>query len=120
MKKTASALTIIAIVAAVATGFVSCKDKAAGPTQELSQPAPADSGTVVSPPGTLIGPEREEAMITSIAKLSNDYPTVMIEVDNGEVILKGTLEKSRVEKLLAALQNLEPKPRKVTNDLTIK
>lgn len=111
-----AAITSLSIL----TTTSSCKDKASEPTQEVPQPPPADSNAGVQDPGSLIGPEREEVMITNIAKLSNDYPTVMIEVDNGEVILKGTLEKKRLEKLLEDLKHLEPKPAKVTNQLTVK
>jgi osmotically-inducible protein OsmY len=60
----------------------------------------------------------DDALQTGVRDATKDYPGVTASVANGEVTLKGTVDKDKLPKLMAAIQGLQPK--KVNNQLTVK
>jgi len=95
----------------------SCKSKSEK-KDEPSTAAPAATDTSSTSSSTApveISPD--EALRNSLKDATKDYPTVTATVNNGEVTLTGTLERTKLQKLMQSIQSLNPK--KVNNQLTL-
>jgi osmotically-inducible protein OsmY len=112
MKKVSFRLIVIGIAIAVTTtaGLGSCKGKS-----DKSTTTTVDSPATQQPAPVEISPD--ENLRTAVKDATKDYPTVTATVANGEVTLTGTLERSKLQKLMQTLQSLNPK--KVNNQLTL-
>src|SRR5215212_10240232 len=103
-------------VLALAAGFnlASCKNKA-------KENADGNSTTTIDSNNANAGaPEiaSDPALEQGVADATKDYPGVTATVTNGEVTLKGTLEREKLPKLMQSIHGLNPK--KVNNELTLK
>lgn len=111
MKKLSVRLMAIAFVVVTATGLGSCKGK----SEKTEEPATTvDTTSAAQAP---VEVSTDDSLRTAVKDATKDYPTVTATVDNGEVTLTGTLERSKLQKLMQSVQSLNPK--KVNNQLTL-
>lgn len=74
------------------------------PAANAPQAPPAASAD--APP---VVPASEEALIQGLAPITRDYQTVFVEVVDGGIILKGSIEKMRYPVLMQSIKALRPK-----------
>ena len=93
--------------------FSSCKGKSkdtTGTDTSVVTPAPAAPAPV-----EISG---DDAITTGVKDATKDYPGVNATVNNGEITLTGSIERSKLPNLMQSLNSLRPK--KINNQLTIK
>ncbi len=70
--------------------------------------------TVYVAPAPIIA--QDDPLMASVKDATKDYPTVTATVNDGVITLTGSIEKSRLQKLMMALNGLRPK--KIDNQLS--
>lgn len=68
------------------------------------------------PPPPAMAPD--SALTQGVADATKDFPTVTATVNNGEITLTGSIERSNLDKLMQTLNTLNAS--KINNQLTIK
>ncbi|MBC7848532.1 MAG: BON domain-containing protein [Chitinophagaceae bacterium] len=114
MKHTRLRSMLIAGVLATALVGTGCKGKEKA-KEPVVQPA-ADTPQQSTPAPVEISSDDE--LRNSLKDALKDFPGVNAEVKDGEIILTGTIERARLQVLMLALNSLRPK--KITNNLTVK
>lgn len=94
------------------------KDKVAKETEGVGGVKSVVNNVTVTPPPPPVSISNNEALTQGVTDATKDYPTVAAQVTDGEIILTGSIERSRLQNLMQALNSLNP--RKITNNLTIK
>lgn len=74
--------------------------------------------TLTPAPAAPVEISPDSALQTGVRDATKDFPGVSANVMNGEVTLTGTIERSKLPKLMQAINGLHPK--KVNNNLTVK
>jgi hypothetical protein len=112
MKKITFSSMLLVFVLATGTGLTSCKNKAKDTTTTT---------TTVDTPATNLPVEvnSDDALRKGVTDATKDYPGVTATVNDGVIILSGTIERDRWTKLNQTLQSLNPK-RVNADSLTIK
>jgi hyperosmotically inducible protein len=76
-----------------------------------------DNATVTPPPApVVISPD--DSLKTSVQAALKDYPTLTADVNNGVVVLTGSIQRSALPKVMQALSALHPK--KIENKAAVK
>jgi hypothetical protein len=91
--------------------ITSCKDKSKDATDETTTTAPT---TTAPAPVEVSG---DDALRTGVTDATKDYPGVTATVNNGEITLTGSLQRSKLPDLMQRLNSLQPK--KVNNNLKL-
>ncbi len=109
---------IICFVFSAGIAFTSCKNKAANNDaandRNATVTAPAPDTVAAAP----VQVSTDDALMTGVKDATKDYPGVKTSVNNGEITLTGDIKRSQLPNLMMALNSLKPK--KITNNLTIK
>lgn len=74
--------------------------------------------TVMAPPPPPVAVPDASALTQGVTDATKDFPTVTATVNNGEITLTGTLERSKLPTLMQSLNALNPS--KINNELTLK
>jgi osmotically-inducible protein OsmY len=104
-------IATVALVMSTGMYFTACKSKPKEETKveatpvERTQPAPVEIAS-------------DDTLTTGVKDATKDFPGVKADVTDGVVTLTGEIERSRLQTLMQSLQSLKPK--KITNQLTIK
>jgi osmotically-inducible protein OsmY len=72
----------------------------------------------VAPPPAPVQINTDSTLNKGVTDATKDFPTVTATVNNGEITLTGTIQRSDLPKLMQSLNSLQPK--KINNQLTIK
>jgi hypothetical protein len=99
----------------VAISLTACKNRDAGTpaTDTVTTTAPADTLPVTAP----VVISADDSLRSKTRDALKDYPEVTATVNNGVVTLTGTVTRSKVTRIVQAVQGTRPK--KVENQLTI-
>lgn len=111
---------LICFVFSTGVAFTSCKgkkDNTSDTTIESTTPSTTPAETPASAPAP-VDIASDDALKTGVQDATKDYSGVKTEVNNGEVTLTGTIQRSQLPGLMQALNSLKPK--KINNNLTIK
>jgi hypothetical protein len=112
MKKITFSSLLLAFILATGVGFTSCKNKA--------KDANTTTPTVDTPATNLpVEVSSDDALRKGVIDATKDYPGVTATVNDGVIILSGSIERDRWTKLLQTLNSLNPK-RVNSDQLTIK
>src|SRR5205809_8009865 len=114
LQKLRSGITLLMIAGVLTTS--SCKDKAKE-TDNTSTEISADTTSTTMIPMDTSTVVTDDALTTQLKDATKDYPGVTATVDNGEVTLTGTIKRDKLQKLLQAVNALNPN--NVNNQLTI-
>ena len=125
MKQQTLRTGIFAVALAASLFVTACKSKdssndANNDTTSASVEPQPDNATVKPDTMTTMAPQiSPDDSLTNMAKDAvKDYPGVTATVNNGEVTLTGDIQRSKLPKLMMAVNAMHPK--KVNNKLTIK
>ena len=110
MKKLSFNLIVFALAMLTTAELSSCKGKTNNNTTNNS----ADTSNRSTAP---VEVSSDETLRNGLRDATKDYPSVTATVDNGEVTLTGTLERSKLPDLMQSVNSLNP--RKVNNQLTL-
>jgi len=107
------------VLVSVGNAIVSCKEKTKADETKTEEktPVPPEEQVPMTTQPEPVTIAVDDSLAKGIATATKDYPTVMAEVKNGEIILTGTIERSRLPKLMQGLTLLKPK--KITNQLQV-
>ncbi len=94
------------------------KDAAGKVAEDVSGIKSVVNNTTVAAPMAPVTITNDDALIQGVTDATKDYPGVAAVVNNGEITLTGTIERSKLPNLMQSLNSLNPK--KITNNLTIK
>jgi osmotically-inducible protein OsmY len=111
MLRTNFKILAAAIIMSTSLYFTSCKGKSKDAVET----------TTIDTPQTTTAPveiANDDALTTGVKDATKDYPGVNATVNNGEVTLTGTVERTKLPNLMQSINSLRPK--KVNNQLTIK
>ena len=111
MKRVGFKLIVFALAVVTTAELSSCKGKTDKNT--TSTTADSTSSTTTAP----VEVSSDDALRSGVKDATKDYPTVTATVENGEVTLTGTLERSKLQDLMQSINSLNPK--KVNNQLTL-
>lgn len=114
MKLTKFKVLAAGLLLSTSISMTSCKSKpketeSTNTTTVAPAPAPEPAPVVIS---------GDDSLRTGLRDATKDYPTVKADVNNGEVTLTGTIQRSKVPNLMQSISSLRPK--KINNQLTIK
>lgn len=112
MKRTKLKVLVIGLLLSTGVSVTSCKSKPKETTNEnttVTTPEPAPAPVVIS---------ADDSLRSGITDATKDFPGVTATVNNGEITLTGEVTRSRLPTLIQSLNSLRPK--KITNNLTIK
>ena len=115
MKQLFFKASMAAFIFSAAFGITSCKTK----VKETTTPTPTvnyDSSNAVNNAPVVVSPD--ETLMQGVKDATKDHPGVTVSVNNGEVTLTGTIERSKLANLMQSIQGLSPK--KINNNLKIK
>lgn len=93
----------------------SCKDKKKA-EPEVTAPVPMEP--VPAPQAAPVVISADDSLQKGVMDATKDFPGVTATVSNGEITLKGEIQKSQRVKLIQALNALRPK--KINNELVVK
>ena len=112
MKQLTFRSLVIAFVFSAGLGLTSCKNKKKDTNLNTTEnnEARKDAPVVIAP---------DETLSRNVQDAIKDYPGVTASVNNGEVILTGTIERSKHQKMMQSIHALDPKKVNIDN-LTIK
>lgn len=116
MKKLSYGLIAFAIAIITLTGLNSCGGKSEKKEETTTKVADTAAAPAPAPAPVEISPD--ETLQNALKDATKDYPTVTATVKDGEVTLTGTLERSKLQKLMETLHGLNPK--KINNELKLK
>jgi hypothetical protein len=108
-----SLLVGLVLTAGIAT--TSCKGK-----NKNANNTGADTTTMMNAPAEQapVTINEDETLNRGLVDATKDYPGVNATVNNGEITLTGTLERSKLPNLMTSLNSLRAK--KINNNLTLK
>ncbi len=72
----------------------------------------------VTPPPAPVEINTDSTLTQGVADATKDFPSVTATINNGEITLTGSIQRSNLPKLMQSLNSLHPK--KINNQLTIK
>ena len=114
MKQSMMRPLILAFLFSAGVATTSCKNKAKETNTNTTTTTDQNNANTTAP--EISG---DETLRTGVNDAIKDHPNVTATVTNGEIILKGSIEKDKWIRLNQTLMSLNPK--KVnSNDLTIK
>lgn len=93
--------------------FTSCKSKPKDTDNTVDTAAMAPATVAPAP---VVAPD--DALTTGVTDATKDYPGVKASVNDGEITLTGSIQRSKLANLMMSLNSLKPK--KINNQLTIK
>ncbi len=100
---------VIALLLTTGISITSCKSKTKDATDDTTVP------TTTAPTPAPVEVSGDDALRTGIADATKDYPGVTATVNNGEITLTGSLQRSKLPDLMQRLNSLSPK--KINNNL---
>lgn len=74
--------------------------------------------TTTPPPAPPMATSTDDALSQGVTDATKDFPTVSAAVNNGEITLTGSIQRSDLTKLMQSLNSLHPV--KINNQLTVK
>ena len=95
-----------------------CRTSAEQAAKDVKGVKSVVNNITVMPPAPPVTVSPDSNLEAGLRDATKDYPGVMATVSNGEVTLTGTIERSKLPKLMQSINSLNPK--KVNNNLTVK
>jgi len=111
MKHSKFKISVIALLLSTGISVSSCKSKSKDATNDNTTTAPT---TTAPAPVEVSG---DDALRTGVTDATKDYPGVTATVNNGEITLTGSLQRSKLPDLMQRLNSLSPK--KINNNLKL-
>ena len=112
MLRTKVRVAFAALIMTTGMYFTACKSK---PKNTETQ---TENTRVETPQAAPVEVANDNALIAGVRDATKDHPGVKADVNNGEITLTGNIERSKLPNLMMSLNSLKPK--KITNQLTIK
>lgn len=113
MKHSNLRVLVIALLLSTGISVTSCKSKTKDTTNDNTTTAP----TTTEPAPAPVEISGDDALRTSVTDATKDYPGVTAAVNNGEITLTGSLQRSKLPDLMQRLNSLKPK--KINNNLKL-
>lgn len=107
-------MLVIGLLFSTSIYVTSCKGK----KKDTTSMADTTATTPIQSAPAPVEISADNALTTGAKDATKDYPGVKTTVNNGEITLTGEIQRSRLQGLMQSLQSLRPK--KITNQLTIK
>src|SRR4028119_2118089 len=101
MKHSKFKISVLALLFATGISVSSCKNKAKDTTDDASTTAP----TTTAPAPAPVEISGDETLRSGAADATKDYPGVTATVNNGEITLTGTLQRSKLQDLMQRLNS---------------
>ena len=105
---------VIALSVMTTAGLSSCKGKSDKDTTNSTVSPDTTSANTTAP----VEVSTDDALKKGVQDATKDYPTVTATVADGVITLTGSLERSKLQDLMATLHGLNPKG--VENKLELK
>ncbi len=112
MKHSKFRVVVIALLLSTGISVTSCKNKTKDATDETTT-AP----TTTAPAPAPVEISGDDALRSGVTDATKDYPGVTATVNNGEITLTGSLQRSKLPDLMQRLNALSPK--KINNNLKL-
>lgn len=113
MKHSKFRVLVIALMLSMGISVTSCKSKSKDTTNDNATTAP----TTTAPAPAPVEISGDDALRTGAQDATKDYPGVTASVNNGEITLTGSLQRSKLPNLMQRLNSLKPK--KINNNLKL-
>jgi outer membrane receptor for ferrienterochelin and colicin len=113
MKHSKFKISVLALLLATGISVSSCKNKSKDATDETTTTAP----TTTAPAPAPVEVSADETLRSGVTDATKDYPGVTATVNNGEITLTGTLQRSKLQDLMQRLNSLGAK--KINNKLKL-
>jgi outer membrane receptor for ferrienterochelin and colicin len=113
MKHSKFKISVLALLLSAGISASSCKNKSKDATDDTTTTAP----TTTAPAPAPVEISADDSLRNGVTDATKDYPGVTATVNNGEITLTGSLQRSKLQDLMQRLNGLHPK--KINNNLKL-